>query len=223
MNQKTNSLKLLLLAAVSLGCAAAVRAQDPMKAPPNPANDATSGYGLLGSTYAGASVDYYALNQGAPSVAHGFSFTDRTVVGDRVDTTLDYDWLRTRSAAGTALRNRVSVGVGGSTYAVTDWGKPFVEANLGWRWDKMGGPAQSSFLYRAATGFEFKVAPGLAFAPYVAFDRATRFNQNETGYGLRANFRVNRDWDLAFRSEYQDVSHTSADRTLISLGANYHF
>ena len=206
---------------VSLGCAAAVRAQDPMKAPPNPAADASSGYGLLGSNYAGLAFDYYALHQGAPSVAHGFSFTDRTVMGDRVDTTFDYDWLRTRSAGGTSLRNRVAAGL--SSYAVTDWGKPFVESSLGWRWDKTGGPAKSSLLYRAATGFEFKLAPRFALAPYVAFDRATRFNQNETGYGLRANYRLTSDWNLAFRTEYQDVSHTSADRTLVSLGANYHF
>lgn len=220
MNQKTNSLKLLLLAAVTFGCTA-VRAQDPLKAPPNPAADATSGYGLLGSNYAGLAFDYYRLNQGAPGVAHGFSFTDRTVVGDRVDTTLDYDWLRARSAGGTFQRNRVMTGL--SSYAVTDWGKPFVEGSLGWRWDKSGGPAQSAFLYRAATGVEFKLAPRFAFAPYVAFDRAPRFNQNETGYGVRANFRMTRDWNLALRSEYQDVSRTSADRTLFSVGADYHF
>jgi hypothetical protein len=233
MTMKKTNVKLVLLFATAATCAAISSfAQDASKAPPVPtmsstantarAEDAPGGYGLLGSSYLGLSADYYSLRQGPPAIAHGYSLFGRTAAGDNVDTTFDYDWRQADASFGSATRQHVLVG--SSTYAVTDFGKPFAEGSVGWQWDRTPSvSSHSSFAFKLATGLEVKIAQGFAMAPYFAFDRATRFNSSQFDYGVRGTYRLTHEWSINARAEYQDLRRSAFDGTEYSLGANYHF
>jgi len=229
-------LKLVLLsAAAALAGSASALAQNAVYAPPAPSmpaaeTTAPGGYGLIGANYADLSYDYFSIRGGPPSAAHGFTVDGSERIGDNFATTLDYDWRRAHSDLGTFTRNRVFGGA--QAFAVTNWGKPFVEGDIGWEWNRTYGVDRSSLALRAATGLEVKITSEFAMAPYVAWERATGYNASQFDYGMRANLRLTRAWGVTAKAEYQDGRHTAASLTYwqpagdimqYSLGFNYRY
>ena len=220
MKQNTKNLKnLLFAAAASLGLTAFAVAQDPMKAPPNPAEP--TNYGLLGSTYAGVAWNYYRLSDGPPSAARGLTADFNQPLADDLDFGVGYDWLRTRAAGFSTSEEKLDLST--TTYARTDWGKPFLTAGVdhAWRDGDFAGRSGSWGL-EAETGIEFQAAPALAVGPLAGWERETGFNRNILHYGARTTYRMSREWSATTALQWLDEKRDT-DRAEFTLGVNRHF
>ena len=58
--------------------------------------------------------------------------------------------------------------------------------------------------------------------PFVNFVRATGFNTSEAEVGAKVTYRLNSEWSLSARAQYEIVSHDD-DSVEYSIGAVYHF
>jgi opacity protein-like surface antigen len=219
MNQKTNNLKnLILAAAVSLGFAASAFAQDPLKSPPNP--NARTGEGLLGGTYTGIAWNYYKLNDGPPSVARGLSAYFNQALADNIDLGVNYDRLRARSAGFSTTEQKLGLSM--TSFLKADWGKPFLTAGLDHAWRNSGLGKHGSWGLGAETGVEFQANALWAVTPFVGWDRETSFNRNDLRYGVRSTVRLTRAWSVTGTAQWLDVKR-EVDRAGYSVGVNYHF
>jgi hypothetical protein len=220
MKQNTKNLKTLILAAAaSLGVAATALAQDPLKAPPNP--NAAAGLGLLGSTYAGLAWNYYQLKDGPPSVARGATGYFSQALADNLDLGVTYDWMRTRSAAFSTTEQKLGLSM--THYLKTDWGKPYLTAEVDHAWRNSGlGGKNGSWGLGAEAGVEFQASPMWFVTPFVGWDRETGFNRNDLRYGARTTVRFTRQWSVTATAQWLDVKR-DVDRAGYSLGVNYHF
>ncbi|MBS0632651.1 MAG: hypothetical protein JSS11_12120 [Verrucomicrobia bacterium] len=216
MKQTKNIKSSILAAALALGLVATATAQSVTTTPA--ATD--EGAGLLGTNYAQLSLNYLDLNGGPPSVARGFNFAYNQKVSSAVDFNADYDWARAEAYGSHLTQQKVNFGA--TAYSPLEWGKAYVQVLGGWVWQKAGSFKDDSFAYTLGTGVEFTVAPKLSLTPYVNFVRATGFSQNEYDFGVKAAYRLNKEWSLTARAQYDAVEHSS-DAAEYSLGAAYHF
>ncbi len=216
MKQTKNLKNTILAAALALGLAASATAQSASTTP------ATTdvGAGLLGTNYAQLSLNYLDLNDGPPSVARGFNFAYNQRLSSAFDFNADYDWARADAYGQHATQQKINVGA--TAYSGLEWGKPYVQALAGWVWQKAGSFKDDSFAYTLGTGVEFTVAPKLTLTPFVNFVRATGFNQSEFDLGVKAAYRLNKEWSLTARAQYDAVRHSS-DAAEYSAGVAYHF
>lgn len=219
MKQNTNVISFILAAAISLGLAASASAQSANVAVPTPSTTGSTG-GLLGSRYTEIAANYIDLTAGNPSVARGFSFDYNQPLQANIDLNLDYDWARA-NYSGMRLTQQ-DVGVGATAFTNLSWGRPFALAAVGWQWQKGGGLSDDSFTYKLGVGTEFQVAPAIVVTPFVNFVRATGFNESEADFGVKAAYRVNKDWSITARAQYDAVRHYK-DVAEYSIGAAYHF
>lgn len=223
-NMKQNSsLKTFIQAAtLSLGLGATAFAQSANVAVPNPADEAPAG-GLLGSRYTQVEYNYIDLDGWGPSHADGFGVTLNQPLRPNVDAFASYDWAQAKFAGVEARVHDAEVGA--TIYSGLEWGKPFATAAVGWQWQKVtgaGGFDDDSFAFKVGVGSEFQVAPAVVVTPFVNFVRATGFNANEFEFGAKATYRLNSQWSLTARAQYEAVEH-SDNSAEYSLGVNYHF
>ena len=219
MKQNTNVISFILAAAISLGLAASASAQSANVAVPTPSATGSTG-GLLGSRYTEIAANYIDLTAGNPSVARGVRLDYNQPLQANFDLNLDYDWARA-NYAGMRLTQQ-DVGVGATAFTNLSWGRPFALAAVGWQWQKGGGVTDDSFTYKLGVGTEFQVAPTIVVTPFVNFVRATGFNESEADFGVKAAYRVNKDWSITARAQYDAVRHYK-DAAEYSIGAAYHF
>jgi hypothetical protein len=219
MKQNTTYKTLIAAAALSLGLASTALAQDANVAVPNPADEAPVG-GLLGSRYTQVEYNYIDLDGFGPSHADGFGVTLNQPLRPNVDVFASYDWAEAEFA-GNKFRVQ-DAEVGATIYSGLEWGKPFATAAVGWQWQKAGVFKDDSFAFKVGVGSEFQVAPAIVVTPFVNFVRATGFNANEFELGAKATYRINGDWSVTARAQYEAVEH-SDNSAEYSLGVNYHF
>lgn len=219
MKQNTNVISFILAAALSLGLVASAAAQNANVAVAPPTETLSTG-GLLGSRYTEIAATYIDLTGGNPSVARGFKFDYNMPLKANLDLNLGYDWARAKFS-GVRLTQQ-DVGVGATAYTNLSWGRPFALAAVGWQWQKGAGVSVDSFTYKVGVGTEFQVAPAVVVTPFVNFVRATGFNDSEVDFGVKAAYRVTKDWSLTARVQYDAVRHNK-DSTEYSIGAAYHF
>jgi hypothetical protein len=216
--QKTNLKLLFLAAAGSLGLATGALAQSAAIAPPVPTTEPTAG--LLGKNYTAVSWNYVDFDGSAPSAARGLTATFNQPLNAMLDLQFNYDYLRAGAYGVHVSQHQFDGGV--VAYQTFDWGRPFVEAGAGWVWQRGGGYSDDSFAYRVGAGVEFQVAPRLSVSPFVTFRRAVSFNASEVDLGVKAAYRITRDWSLTAKAQYDAVRHDK-DATEYSLGVAYHF
>lgn len=216
MKQTKNLKNTILAAALALGLVATATAQSVNTAPAV----SDTGAGLLGSNYAQLSLNYLDLNDGPPSAARGFTFGYNQRLSSSVDFNAAYDWARAEAYGQHATQQKIDFGA--TAYTGLEWGKPYVQALAGWVWQKAGSFNEDSFAYTLGTGVEFTVAPKLTLTPFVNFVRATGFNQSEFDLGVKAAYRLNKEWSLTARAQYDAVRHSS-DAAEYSAGVAYHF
>ena len=221
MTTSHHTLKIIFVAAAaSLGLAVSATAQSANIAVPKPTT-ALADQGMLGSAYAGVAVNYADLNGGPPDVAHGFTINYNQPLSDGLDLTLDYSWMRARALGLQATGQRTDVMVTG--FNKEAWGKPFVSLGVNWDWQHSDlAPSRNSFGILVGGGVEFQVAPALVVSPFMNFVRLTGYNQNQLDYGVKATYRLNHDWSLTGRAQYDEIHH-SPNQMEYSLGVNYHF
>jgi opacity protein-like surface antigen len=221
INKKTNLKLLVATLAATFALAASAGAQSANVAVPVPTATPAGGQGLLGSGYSGLAGDYFKLRSGPASAARGFTLYYNQPLADGIDLTLDYDWARARASGFKTTEQKIDAIF--TSFLKESWGKPYFSAGVDWD-HRRGNFAitGNSIGLLAGTGVEFQVAPAFVLTPFVNFVRETHFNQNELDYGVKATYRLEQNWSVTAKAQYDDIRR-SADRMEYSVGLNYHF
>jgi len=217
MNQKITLKSLLLVAAATIGLAASAPADVmPAAAPAAPA--AANALGLLGQTYAGLSYSYLHLDS-SPVNADSYGFEYNQALNSGFDAVFNYDWAQTGVVAGDRAREQLLSAALRAFSTSQTWGKPYIEAGIGYDWLRFAGTRDHSFVWTAATGIEFQVTPDLTLTPFVKYNRTQSYADKDTvTYGVKANYWVNRQWAVSAgidRNDNQDMSY--------KIGCNFRF
>jgi opacity protein-like surface antigen len=204
MKQK-NIIQSLFLAAALLGLSAAARAADS-----TPAVPASGTLGLLGQTYAGLSYSYVNLgNSPVNADRYGFEYNQSLTTG--LDAVFNYDWTQAGLNAGDRAQQRAVDAVLRAFSTSTSWGKPYVEAGVGYDWMNTAGVRNNSFAWIAGAGIEFQATPALTVTPFVRWLRTNSFaDHNTVDYGVKANDWVTKQWGVLAgidRNDSQDMSY----------------
>ncbi|MDB6167013.1 MAG: hypothetical protein JWQ83_2153 [Lacunisphaera sp.] len=203
-----NILKAFLLSLAAFGLTAAARADDPAPVP------ISGSMGLLGQSYAGLTYSYINLD-GASSHSDDYHFDYNEPLNAGFDGTFSYDWTQTGSFA-----KQQSVLVALRAFSTSHlWGKPYVEAGGGYTWARVAGGKDNSFLWEAAAGVEFQVAPAVVVTPFVQYRDAPDLAGNATwNFGVKANYWVNSQWSVT-----GGISRNDNEDTAFTVGTNFRF
>ncbi len=206
--KNNNILKTLIFAAaVSLGLAASVRADDT----PVPVS---GNMGLLGQTYAGLTYSYINLDASS-SHTDNYHFDYNQPLNAGFDGALTYDWTQTGSFA----KQQSILAVLRAFSTSFKWGKPYVEAGGGFTWAKVAGVKDNSFLWEVTAGAEFQVAPAVTVTPFVQYldapDLASRSTWN---FGVKANYWIDSQWSVT-----GGISRNDNQDTAFTVGTNFRF
>lgn len=213
MNHNKQTIKsVILAAAVSLGFAVQASAQDA---------SLEKSQGVIGSRYASVELNYFDLQSGPPTVGRGITVAYNQPVTANIDVGASYESIRIKYSGTVNKSDKFDALLTG--YIAQSWGKPFVAAGLGWMFGDVAAFTEDSLTIKASVGSEFAVAKNLTVTPYVGFARiVSNFQENDFIGGVKAAYRLDKDWDLTARVEYIGVERSS-DVTKISVGANYRF
>ena len=216
MKQHTSLNTLIVAAALTLGCTTIASAQSANVAVPTP--EQTAPAGLLGARYTEVSYNYIDLS--GSNHADGFVAKFNQPLQANFDLTSSYSWAKADFGAFDATVQDLDVGL--TAYSALSWGRPYAAAAVGWQWAKAAGFREDSFVYKVGTGVEFQVSPALTVTPFVNFVRATGFNSSEVEVGAKASYRLNQEWSVTARAQYEFVrhDHNSAE---YSVGVIFHF
>jgi opacity protein-like surface antigen len=215
MNQKITLKSFILVAAASLGLAtSALAAESPTTAPASSAN----ALGLLGQTYAGLSYSYLHLDS-SPVNADSYGFEYNQALNTGFDAVFNYDWAQSGVVLGDRAREETLSAAVRAFCTKQTWGKPYIEAGIGYDWLKFASVKDRSFLWIAGAGVEFQATPELTVTPFVRYVRAESYADKDTvTYGVKANYWVNRQWAVSAgidRNDSQDMGY--------KLGMNFRF
>ena len=203
-------IKSLLAAAATLGFAAAASAQDPVPASGN--------MGLLGQTYAGLNYSYINFDD-APVNGQNFGFEYNQALNAGLDGVLTYDWTQSNLFAGDRAKQQT---LGGALRAFStsySWGKPYAEAGIGYTWTKYAGTHDNSFVWEAAVGSEFQLAPKVTLTPYIQYTDAPDLSSSGTwNFGVKANYWVNSQWGV-----HGGITTTDDHDTAFTVGTHFRF
>ncbi len=218
-NMKTNtSLKLLALAAsVVLGAGSVARADSALPAE-QAAPLAVENQGLLGQVYGNLEYSYINLdNTSTHADAYDFSLNKPLSYG--LDGFLGYSYSQSGVIAGSRVKsNLLDAGLRAfSTHY--NWGKPYVEAGVGYAWTRYAGTKDNSFVWEAAVGAEFQVARNTTVTPYVQYvDVPDLSGDNTWNFGVKANYWVESNWAVTAGLQLDDDHNTA-----FTVGTNFRF
>ena len=215
MKQHTSLNTLILAAALTLGTTIA-SAQSANVAVPTPGPAASSG--LLGSRY--TEVSYHYVDLSGPAHADGVSLAFNQPLKPGFDLTANYSWAKADFDSFDAKVQDLDLGL--KAYSVLSWGRPYAAAAVGWEWVKAAGIREDSFVYKVGVGVELEVSPALTVTPFVNFVRATGFNASEVELGAKASYRLNNQWSVTTRAQYEFVRYDD-NSAEYSVGAIFHF
>ena len=208
--KQTINIKSLLVAATLLGFAATVRAQDPVPV--------TGSMGLLGQTYAGLNYSYVNLDN-SPTNADSFGFEYNQSLNTGLDGILTYDWTQTGVVAGDRV-NGQTIGAALRAFSTSySWGKPYVEAGVGYTRVKYAGTRESSIAWEVAVGSEFQVTAKTTVTPYVQYSDAPDLAGASTwDFGVKGNYWVNSKWAVT-----AGISMDDSKNSAFTVGTNFRF
>ncbi len=201
-------IKSLLFAAMTLGLAAAARADDPRPVP------VSGTMGLLGQTYAGLTYSYVDLNN-TSAHADDYHFDINQTLNTGLDGVFSYDLTRNGS---TTRQQAITAALRAFSTAYS-WGKPYVEAGGGYAWEKVAGTRDNSFIWDAAVGAEFQLAPAFTLTPFVKYQGTPSLTQREKwDFGVKANYWVTSQWAVTAGLDRDNHQNTG-----FTVGTNFRF
>lgn len=221
---KTYSLPSLILATALLGglalTARADSSQPPeLPAPARPAPAATDGQGLLGQVY--GTLTYSYVNLESTSVhTDSYNFEMNQPLSFGLDGFLGYDYSRSGNfgAAGRYKSDEINAGLRAFS-SHYNWGKPYVEAGIGYGWTRFAGTKDRSLFWEVAVGTEFQVLPTATVTPYVRYaDKPDLAGGNIWSGGVKGNYWVTPQWSVTAGLERDDNHSTTA-----TVGTNFRF
>lgn len=174
----------------------------------------TATSGLLGEKYASLSYRYVDFD-GSAGHADDYRFGFNEPLKSGLDGLFDIGW----TDAGAATRE-LSLSAGLRAYrAAYTWGTPYVEAAVGYTWEKIAGVKDDSFLWQAGIGVEFAVAPAVTVTPYVKYDHAPGLARDgRWDFGVKANYWVNQQWAVTVGIDRDDDQNTG-----FMVGTNFRY
>jgi opacity protein-like surface antigen len=210
--------KTILVAAASLGLAAAApAAEEPTTAAATPSL-ASAPNGLLGQNYAGLSYAWLDLHD-SPVNAASYGFEYNQALNPGFDAVFNYDWTQSGVVAGDRAHEQLLAAALRAFSTSQPWGRPYLEAGIGYDWARFAGVRDHSFVWTAAGGVEFQAAPELTVTPFVRYNRTNGYADKDTvTYGVKGNYWVTRQWAVTAqldRNDSQDMGY--------KLGANFRF
>lgn len=205
----------VLAAAVSLGLASASFAQSANVAVPNPADAKPTG--LLGQNYATLGYGYVDLDNTGIHASR-FSLAGNQSLREGLDGILEYGYTRSSKFAGTRITQH-DLMAGARAYMTAGGIKPYVEAGIGWVWQKAAGASEDSFAWGAGVGAEIEVASAVTVTPYVRYEDITKGSDNESwNYGVKGNYWLSSRVGLQLGVERDDDKNMT-----YSAGVNVRF
>lgn len=215
MKNVTSFKILILAAAVSLGLASASFAQSTVAAAPSPAEARPTG--LLGQNYVTLSYGFIDLdNTGVDASRYTLSANESLREG--LDSFLEYNYSRTDKISGSRPTQH-DLAAGARAFLTAGGIKPFVEARVGWAWQKFAGASEDSFAWGLGVGAEFEVMPALTVTPFVRYEDMTKGSNNDTWvYGVKANYWVTHNVGILAGIDRDDDKNMT-----YTIGANIRF
>lgn len=219
MNQNITLKSLLLVATAAFGLAASARADgQSAPAPAVPAPAVSPAGGLLGQTYGGLSYSRLQLKD-TPVNADSYGFEYNQPLNPGFDALFNYDWTQAGLLAGDRAHEQNLTALLRAFSTSQSWGKPYLEAGIGYDWMRFAGVKDHSFEWIAGAGIEFQTAPALTITPFARYTRADSYSdKNLFEYGVKANYWVTRQWAITggiSRNDSQDMAY--------KIGASFRF
>jgi hypothetical protein len=216
MKQTIINKSFLLSAVAALGLATSAFAGGDGTAAP--AAVTPEAQGLLGQTYAGLSYSYLHLDSSPVNAAkYGFEYNQPLNPG--FDAVFNYDWAQTGVVAGDRAHEQLLSAALRAFSSSQAWGRPYLEAGLGYDWMRFAGTKDHSFVWIAGAGVEFQPTAQLSVTPFVRYERANGYaDPDQFNYGVKANYWFTRQWALTAelgRNDSQDMTY--------KFGANFRF
>lgn len=211
-----------LFGAASLGLATALCAQSTDYVADSAPRG--GGAGLIGQNYAGANYTYTHHVSNLPSSLNTYGVIVNEAARSGFDSALKYDWT-TGSALGANLQQH-ALALAFTGYVPLTWGKPFIEGDAGWVWQKTAGVRDNAFAYAVAGGVELQLLERLVLTPAISYEAApgldSNFIWNNADHdwygGAKATYRISRTWSSSLGAR-MDTRHNIG----YTLGVNYHF
>jgi hypothetical protein len=216
---KTNtSFKLLTLAAAAvLALGGTARADSTLPAD-QPVTLPADSQGLLGQVYGTLTYSYVDLAD-VSTHADAFDFQLNKPLSFGLDGFLGYSYAQSGVVAGDRAKTNMLDGGLRAFSTHYNWGKPYVEAGVGYAWTRYAGVKDNSFVWEVAVGAEFQVAPKATVTPYVQYVDAPDLAGNNTwNFGVKANYWVESNWAVTAGIERDDDQNTS-----FTVGTNFRF
>jgi hypothetical protein len=205
------TIKSLFVAASLLGLSAVSRADDAKPA-------ATDGLGLLGQTYAGLSYSYVNLAT-SPVNADRYGFEYNQSINAGFDANFNYNWTQAGLLAGDRAQDRSVDATLRSFMTSANWGKPYIEAGMGYDWMNVAGARDHSVEWIVGGGVEFQATSSLTVTPFVRWVYTDRYSDHNTvDYGVKANYWLTKQWGVMASVDRNDDKDMS-----FKLGVNARF
>jgi len=211
------SLKLLALASALVLGTAAARADSTLPAD-NAAGAATENLGLLGQSYTSLSYSYTNLdNSSVHGDSYNFEFNQPLSFG--FDGFLGYSYSQSSVFGGSRLKSNI-VDAGLRAFSTRyNWGKPYVEAGVGYSWNRYAGAKDNAFMWEVGAGVEFQVAPKATVTPYIQYVDVPEIDSGHGwNFGVKGNYWVTSRWAATLGAELDD-DHNST----FTIGTNFRF
>jgi hypothetical protein len=213
MNTSRKMKSLILTSALALGLGGAARADDSATFTP-----VASSQGLLGQAYATLTYDYVDLD-GPRTHADSYTFSSNQPLASGLDGVLGYNF--TQSGGGSSFRANQNT-LSGALRAFSTayyWGKPYVEAGVGYTWVRASGTKDNSFVWEAAAGVELQVAPRTTVTPFVQYTEAPDLaGGNKWNYGAKANYWIDSQWAVT-----AGLARDNHQNTAFTVGTNFRY
>ncbi len=217
MKQKILLKNLLISAAAALSLAGFARAGVPLDNPPLEATTPV-GQGLLGQQYASLTYSYIDFDE-VPVHGDNFGAEYNQPLNTGLDAVFAYDWMQTGVVGGSRFKAQSVTAALRAFGGAHGMAKPYVEAGVGYAWQKYAGSDDNSFVWEVTVGAELQVAPATTITPYIQYaDAPDLASEGTWNFGAKANYWVDSQWAVTVGVERDDDQNMS-----YTVGTNFRF
>ncbi len=214
--KSSSTIKTLILAtALTLGFGASARADDSVATAPAPTAGDLS---LLGQAFGTLTYSYINLDG---TSTHGDSYTLEVnqPLAFGIDGVFAYDYMQSGLVAGSRVKQHTLSAAIRAFSTSFNWGKPYVEAGVGYAWARYAGNRDDSFVWEVAVGTEFQVAPRATVTPYIQYvDAPDLAGSGVWNFGARASYWIDSSWAVTAGFEIDDEQNST-----FTVGTNFRF
>lgn len=209
---------LMLATALALGLGATVRADDSPAAQPAADASAAGNLSLLGQTYGTLTYSYINLDE-TSTHADSYTFEVNQPLTFGIDGVFAYDFTQSGVIAGSRVKQHTLSAALRAFSTSYNWGKPYVEAGVGYAWARYAGSRDNSFVWEVAAGAEFQLSPRATVTPYVQYvDAPDLAGSGVWNFGVRGSYWIDSSWAVTAGFEVDDEQNNA-----FTVGTNFRF